>query len=598
MKRPASTPRSSGRAVVRISTIVMVAGLTALAVFALSAQRGVVDKASAARTANRLAGVYEDARYWIGQNESLERKYRLEPSPSVLAEHGQAGRNLVTDLGRASALAGSASARRALTRLLVAHERYESDTLRMFAAVYSGNLELSRSIDHRFTDPVFAVLEPYVFAQAGAASREATAQDARLVGAESSAFDAGLISIVLAVGLVGAMSLVVRRYRRAGTILRANELARLSALVITDPLTGLRNHRAFHEDLQQELLRAATAGVPLALVLFDVDDLKSINDTHGHQLGDEQLRSLGAALTATQGTDERAYRIGGDEFAVILPSTGSWAGFQFAQRLQATLAQLGGVPLQATAGVSAARGACSKDEVIREADRALISAKRSGQAAAMFTPDMTPFESSSPLQVDEHHIRTLTNALALAVDAKDSYTQSHSQTVSNLCAAISTELGLTPEQVSRVRIAGLLHDVGKIGIPDAILRKPSKLTAEEFEQMKAHAVLGESIILAADMPERARWVRHHHERLDGLGYPDGLSHEEIPLESRIIHVADAFEAMISDRPYRTAPGQEFAIEELRRHAGTQFDEQVVEALMRVLGVLAPASTPVAHELVA
>jgi HD-GYP domain-containing protein (c-di-GMP phosphodiesterase class II) len=200
---------------------------------------------------------------------------------------------------------------------------------------------------------------------------------------------------------------------------------------------------------------------------------------------------------------------------------------------------------------------------------------------------------------DEHH-RTLAGALALAVDTKDASTRSHSQAVSNLCAVIETELGFEPDQVAQIRLAGLLHDVGKIGIPDAILQKPAKLNAEEYEQMKTHSVLGHDILLAADMPIEARWVRHHHERIDGGGYPDGLAGEDIPLEARIIHVADSFEAMTSDRPYRIAPGEQFAVQELQRNVDTQFDAGVVAALLRVLdrrkaGTPIPAPAAVAAQ---
>ena len=186
------------------------------------------------------------------------------------------------------------------------------------------------------------------------------------------------------------------------------------------------------------------------------------------------------------------------------------------------------------------------------------------------------------LEVEDEHHRTLAGALALAVDAKDASTRSHSQTVSILCAVIETELGFKPEEVSRIRLAGLLHDVGKIGIPDAILKKPAKLNVEEYDKMKTHSVLGHDIVQAADMPIEADWVLHHHEHIDGGGYPDGLAGADIPLESRIIHVADAFEAMTSDRPYRVAPGEQFAVGELRRNVDTQFDSGVVAALLRVL----------------
>ena len=177
------------------------------------------------------------------------------------------------------------------------------------------------------------------------------------------------------------------------------------------------------------------------------------------------------------------------------------------------------------------------------------------------------------------------------MDAKDSYTRSHCQTVSQLCALIATEIGLTADEIGRMRLAGLLHDVGKIGIPDAILTKPSTLTEAEYEQMKRHSILGEEIVAAAGLTTEARWIRHHHERYDGAGYPEGLAGENIPLQSRIILTADAFEAMTSDRPYRKAPGRDFALAELDRHAGTQFDPQIVQAFTRTIQ---STSFPVAH----
>ena len=142
-----------------------------------------------------------------------------------------------------------------------------------------------------------------------------------------------------------------------------------------------------------------------------------------------------------------------------------------------------------------------------------------------------------------------------------------------------------------MRLAGLLHDVGKIGIPDAILTKPSALTEAEYEQMKRHSILGEEIVAAAGLTTEARWIRHHHERYDGAGYPEGLAGEDIPLQSRIILTADAFEAMTSDRPYRKAPGRDFALAELDRHAGTQFDPQIVCAFTRTIQ---STPIPVAH----
>jgi putative nucleotidyltransferase with HDIG domain len=269
---------------------------------------------------------------------------------------------------------------------------------------------------------------------------------------------------------------------------------------------------------------------------------------------------------------------------------------EFAQRVRAlTRDGAHGVAFTATAGISEARGLRSRDELVREADVALIGAKRVHQDVAIYGPDLelSADGGAGAGAEDEHHTRTLASALARAVDAKDSYTRSHCQTVSQLASTIATELGFTGDRLARMRLAGLLHDVGKIGVPDAILNKPAGLTDDEYAVMKRHSLLGCDIVRAADMPVEARWVRHHHERFDGGGYPDGLAGADIPLESRIILVADAFEAMTSDRPYRKAPGEAVAVEELRKHAGTQFDPEVVAALCRVLdrGELRPSAEP-------
>ncbi len=565
----------------RGSTAVLCIALAGLAIFALTAQHRVSVQAKSAEAANQLASVYQDARFWVGQDESLERKYRVEPSLQTLDLHEQSGDNLIADLKRIAILDKTPAVRAKVAQLLALHREYERSTARMFAATRAGDKGLVERLDNTVTDPIFGTIQADVYGAAALASRRALGQSDALRRNEAGAFRAGLIAVGLAVGLVISLLLVIRYYRRAGREARAAELRRLSELALTDPLTELRNHRAFQEDIANELQRTARVKSPMALVLLDVNDLKEVNDSRGHQAGDEHLQALAAAIRSTMRASDRAYRVGGDEFAVILPAVGEWAGFQFSQRLADTLQRRPGLPVRATAGVAQATGLRSKDDVIRDADRALISAKLSGQAAALYTPDMGDFDSDDA-EEDENHVRTLANALAFAVDAKDPYTRSHSQTVSNLCAAIGATLGLEGERLARLRVAGLLHDVGKIGIPDAILRKPAKLDAAEFEQMKTHSVLGQNIVLAAEMPERAKWVRHHHERIDGSGYPDGLAGREIPLESRIIHVADAFEAMTSDRPYRKAPGERFAVEELKHNSGTQFDETVVDALLRVL----------------
>ncbi len=461
----------------------------------------------------------------------------------------------------------------------------------MFRAVDGHHPKLVLRLDHTLGDPAFAAMEAVVYRNAADASRRALARSAVLRRDERAATRAIAIAFTLGVCLLLVFALVIARFRRRLDAARVAEVRRLAELAVTDPLTELRNHRAFHEDLVTSMHQVERNGTPVSLAMLDVDGLKAVNDTLGHQAGDDCLRALARAIRATCRGSDRGYRVGGDEFAVILDNTRAWGALEYVNRLQASLAA-GANPdkITASAGISEALVFTEKDTLIHEADLALIATKRSGHAAAIYTPEMEPNISTAAAEDNVHYTQTLANALARAVDAKDSYTRSHSQTVSQLAVLIAAELDLDAARLARIRLAGLLHDVGKIGVPDAILSKPGKLTDEEYARMQAHSVLGYEIVSAADLPTEATWVRHHHERYDGRGYPDGLAGEAIPLESRIIFVADAFEAMSSDRPYRKAPGEKYALAELRRHAGTQFDQHIVDALIHALAHPAHAGT--------
>ncbi len=386
--------------------------------------------------------------------------------------------------------------------------------------------------------------------------------------------------IVLAIGLA-LTTLIALLFRQEARLDRARraELARLAEAALVDSLTGLRNHRAFEEDLARELQRQSRSGRVLSLVMLDVENLKTVNDTLGHQEGDERLKSLAHALRRAARASDAAYRLGGDEFALLLPETNAWGSFQFVQRLQASLAASPvDTRVSVAAGVADTIGLETRDSVIRRASLALLEAKRSDRGVLVYSEEFEPAVRELDEESEEQHKRTLATALAQAVDAKDSGTRSHCETVSLLCVLIAEELGFEPRRIAELRLAGLLHDVGKIGIPDAILQKPAKLADEEFEVMKTHSALGHSIVKAAGREQEAYWILHHHERPDGRGYPDGLRGDEVPLESRIILVGDAFEAITADRPYRKQASVAEALAELERHAGTQFDPQCVAAL--------------------
>jgi diguanylate cyclase (GGDEF)-like protein/putative nucleotidyltransferase with HDIG domain len=401
------------------------------------------------------------------------------------------------------------------------------------------------------------------------------------------------MALVFVFGLGSALTPLVRLagYRRRVDSARHDELRRLELAALTDSLTGLRNHRAFHEDLTREINRRNRTGTGFSLLMIDLNGLKGINDSLGHQAGDERIKAVADCLRATVRGSDAAYRIGGDEFAIILPEERGWGALNLANRLHAEVASQNGF-VRVTVGVAESVGTEAKDSLIRHADLALYEAKRSHLGTVVYSPGLEPRKAPADEDANRQHQKLLASALARAVDAKDAGTRNHCETVSELCAMAARGLDLAPERVEKLRIAGLLHDVGKIGIADSILLKPEGLEAEEVRVMKTHTTIGLNIVSAAGLEDEARWVLHHHEWFDGSGYPDGLAGDEIPLESRIILVADAFEAMTGGRPYRTARPPEEALEELVAHAGTQFDPACVAALCAAFGH--EPSTPLAR----
>jgi diguanylate cyclase (GGDEF)-like protein len=386
----------------------------------------------------------------------------------------------------------------------------------------------------------------------------------------------------LVVALLLLCAALVARYGAGLRAARAAEVHRLREATLVDPLTGLRNHRAFHEDLLREVERAGRSGHPLSLALLDLAGLKRVNDELGLQAGDDRLRALARSLRATSRAGDPAYRLGGDEFGLILPGSRAWGGFRVVQRVQSALTVDTRGRQHVTGGIAEWGPSLSKDDLLARATLALADAEGSGRAAQVYSEGLAPAPTTPDPEAEQHHLKTLATALARAVDAKDSYTRSHCETVAETCALIGAELELDPERIKKLRLAGLLHDVGKIGIADAILQKPDRLTPDEYEIMKTHSGLGHGIVSAAELLDEAEWILHHHERPDGRGYPDALHVEDIPLESRIILVADAFEAMTSDRAYREGRPEAEALAELERHAGTQFDPVCVAALRCVL----------------
>ncbi len=367
------------------------------------------------------------------------------------------------------------------------------------------------------------------------------------------------------------------------------EHKRLEALALEDPLTGLLNHRAFQERVYAELTRARREGYPVALVALDIDHFKNVNDTVGHAVGDRALRLVAETIVQMLRPSDLSGRVGGDEFMLALHGMDAAEARHVVERLRDAVASVDlgtGSAITVSAGIAEfPHHATEKTELMRLADGAMYWSKSHGRdRCSIYSPDT---DEALSVQEDAERVRRdslvrTVHALARAVDAKDGYTHLHSQRVAFYAATLAAGMGLDYEQVELIRTAGILHDVGKIGIPDAILLKPDKLTDEEFDEMKRHSELGRDIIAGAGMPEVASWVLHLHEHYGGRGYPDGLAANEIPLASRILHAADALEAMTSPRVYRPALDLETALAELKRCQGTQFDPAAAAKLLELV----------------
>jgi diguanylate cyclase (GGDEF)-like protein/putative nucleotidyltransferase with HDIG domain len=383
----------------------------------------------------------------------------------------------------------------------------------------------------------------------------------------------------LAAALAGPL-LAIALYQRS--VHRELEAVRLA---LTDPLTGLGNHRSFHERLQHDLEAADAGQAVLSLCLLDIDNFKEINDRHGHPVGDRVLAHIARRLRQ----NGEAFRLGGDEFALLLPSKGEDDAAAVAEavlRRIALGAGVRGVEVTMSAGIAEyPQYGVDRNELLRVADAALYQAKEEGKnQVRIYTPDVQELTQLRKLAAGPDRSARLRAAasLAHAVDGRDAYTGRHSYMVGELAGRIAKRMGLPREEIELARLAGRLHDIGKLAIPEEILRKPGPLNDAERLVLERHPQIGYRMLESLGIEPVATWVLHHHERWDGRGYPEGLGEEEIPLGSRILFVADAYDAMTSDRVYRRRLTHEDAITELKRCGGAQFDPTVVQVFLEGL----------------
>lgn len=382
----------------------------------------------------------------------------------------------------------------------------------------------------------------------------------------------------------------------------------------TDSVTGLYNHRFLQESIKVELEKSARRNVPLSLIMLDIDSFKQFNDTYGHSVGDLALKSVAKMIKEAVNDRGIAARYGGDEFVIVLPGMSNDEAFQIAEEIRSKAIQLKHVAahdglssLSISLGVATSPDLGHKPEqLFNAADAALYVAKLAGRNVVKTATDLSLYKSLEGIpksvfaeqglirlfewikgrddldlglaenQESRLVIQTI-EAIIAAIDAKDHYTRNHSKSVSSYSIILARKMGLPVEVVEKVRVGSLLHDVGKIGISDAILKKPAKLTPEEYEIAKQHSHIGEKILKPIGPLEKyIPTVLHHHEWYDGSGYPEGLKGPDIPIEAKIVGICDAFDAMTSDRAYRQAMSKEEALAIIKTLRGIQFDPDVAE----------------------
>jgi diguanylate cyclase (GGDEF)-like protein len=396
---------------------------------------------------------------------------------------------------------------------------------------------------------------------------------------------------------------LARAFNRA-----AGTFAVAEAQATRDRLTGVPNRESLLRTLAGEVERANRHSKPLSVAFMDIDRFKSINDNHGHRIGDAVLQQLAGLITSSIRSSDIFGRYGGEEFMLILPETTPEDALVLVEELREMvmrrpLSVASGVLVDATISIGVAGGHSSElqvDRLVDAADAAMYVAKSEGRNRSFLFGSVTdesvvrraaitPERRDAAAAIGRWASASAAQALASVLAHQPHHRGRPSDMIAALSIGIGLHLGLSRVEMERIRIAALLHDLGKLALPGEILDKPASLTDIEWQVVGEHPRIGQVILeQATSMRDAVPIVLHHHERFDGTGYPHGLRGEEIPLGARIVAVADAYHAMVHERPYKSALTHAQALAELRRHAGTQFDPTVIEVFLAVFGEEVPS----------
>jgi diguanylate cyclase (GGDEF)-like protein len=358
-----------------------------------------------------------------------------------------------------------------------------------------------------------------------------------------------------------------------------------------DGLTGLHNHRSFQDKYNQEIENCALSGDDFSLLFIDLDFFKTYNDIYGHALGDEILKEVGGIIKSSIRETDIGGRYGGDEFAIILKRTTGDAAKVVAERIRSKVENCmsdKGITLTCSIGVACWRvDGVARNAIIQSADKAVYAAKQAGRNKVVAASEIDTIDAVLPehlLNLDSNAaIDNIVYSLASTVDARDHYTFGHSKLVCKYASELARAIGYDKDGIRRIRAASLLHDIGKLNLPDSILTKRGPLTNEEWEMIKNHPQLALDIVkYVVGLRDCINAILYHHERYDGQGYPKGLKGKDIPLDARIMTIADSYDAMKAERNYKArGMTEDEALKELEKCAGTQFDPELVITFVKL-----------------
>jgi diguanylate cyclase (GGDEF)-like protein len=394
---------------------------------------------------------------------------------------------------------------------------------------------------------------------------------------------------------------------RASFAQLAERLTEVWTLATIDHLTGVPNRQAVLATLETEIERASRFGHQLSVVMVDLDHFKRLNDSHGHAAGDFILRRVADTLRENVRSVDVVGRYGGEEFLLVLPETDVDAAASLAEKLRRLVGRLA-VPLDdgyrasatLSAGVAGGYGGhLNLEALVRDADNAMYSAKALGRDQVYVFHELednglvrraaiAPSARNYANEVGRAAFGAATDSLTAALGSRAGFAGKPSTMIAGAAVELALGLGLPESEIERIRVASMLHDLGKLAIPDEILTKPGELDDPEWRIVSEHPKIGQVILeQAGALRDAATIVLHHHEWYDGRGYPYGLAGEEIPVGARIVAIADAYEAMVAGRPYRDAITHDAALRELRRHSGMQFDPELVQRFVELFAAGMP-----------